>query len=75
VGKTGWKGVGVGPSAGWKGVAVGLGFGLAVTKVNGREEAGGGAAPQAVRTVSVNRLKRSVARWSEGFIDSGDANS
>lgn len=36
VGKTGWKGVGVGPCAGWKGVAVGLALGFSVTIVNGR---------------------------------------
>jgi hypothetical protein len=33
VGKTGWKGVGVGPGAGWKGVDVGLAFGSTVTMV------------------------------------------
>jgi hypothetical protein len=75
VGKTGWKGVGVGKSAGWKGVAVGLGSGLAVTKVNGREAGLAGADPQAERAVSAKRLRRSVARWSEGFIDIGPAMS
>ena len=70
VGKTGWKGVGVGPNAGWKGVAVGLALGLAVTNVNGREGAAG-VFPQAVNTVNANRLRRSVARWSDGFIGSG----
>jgi len=68
VGKTGWKGVGVGPGAGWKGVAVGLGFGLAVTKVKGREDWLAGGSPQAVRMVSVNKLKRSVARRRDGFM-------
>jgi len=68
VGKTGWKGVGVGKSAGWKGVAVGLGLGLAVTKVKGREDAAGGAEPQAVRAVKISSLRRNDVRWSEGFI-------
>jgi hypothetical protein len=45
VGKTGWKGVGVGPIAGWKGVEVGLASGLAVTKV---KACAAGAGPQAV---------------------------
>jgi len=59
VGKTGWKGVGVGPCAGWKGVAVGLALGSVVTKVNGREEAAGGGEPQAVRE---SRITMSAVR-------------
>lgn len=62
VGKTGWKGVGVGPSAGWKGVEVGLAFGLAVTNVKGRDCAAGAVPQAALSKVSANKTKMNVAR-------------
>jgi hypothetical protein len=61
VGKTGWKGVGVGPGAGWNGVEVGLAFGLAVTNVNGKDCAAG-VDPQALlRKTITNMENREVA--------------
>ena len=61
VGKTGWKGVGVGCAAGWKGVEVGLALGLAVTNVNGREDVSVVVAPhELLNKANTNRNKRSV---------------
>jgi len=66
VGKTGWKGVGVGCNAGWKGVEVGLAFGLTVTSVKACAE---DAVPQAeLNKVSAMRMKRTTARRLENFI-------
>jgi hypothetical protein len=68
VGKTGWKGVGVGWKAGWKGVDVGLAFGLAVTNVKGRDCAAG-AVPQAALTrVNDSKSKKNVALLMITFI-------
>lgn len=66
VGKTGWKGVGVGPWAGWKGVAVGLALGLAVTMA---KACAAGADPQdALKSVSASSEIRKFARRQKGFI-------
>jgi hypothetical protein len=67
VGKTGWKGVGVGPSAGWKGVAVGGELGSAVTKVSA---CAAGAGPQAVTVVRIKRKSSSLALRKDAFIRS-----
>ena len=60
VGKTGWKGVGVGCNAGWKGVAVGLASGLTVT--NARACASGAVPHAELSRVSASRINRNVAR-------------
>lgn len=68
VGKTGWKGVGVGCNAGWKGVDVGLAFGLAVTNVKGRDFAAGTVPQAALTRVNDSKSKRNVALLMITFI-------
>jgi hypothetical protein len=64
VGKTGWKGVGVGPCAGWNGVEVGLASGLAVTNV---KACAAGAGPQDALKRASN-AKRNAVRQGDDFI-------
>ena len=73
VGKTGWKGVGVGSKAGWKGVNVGLGLGFAVTKVKGKEWLAGAGPQDVLNAINTNNPIFIEYCRQDDFMDSSPA--